>query len=96
MVLADRSSGLPGGSFLLATNLNRKDVKIKKEKQAVVEAFREFFLLLKDPHYSNTSIKGLKTEEKNLQDHLDLDAEIQVEIDEGFNRDLSAELVGYK
>ena len=48
----DRSRGLPGGSFLLATILNRKDAKTKKGKDAV-EAFREFFLLKADATFAN-------------------------------------------
>ena len=55
MVLADaeseitreKSRGLTGGSFLLATILNRKDAKSKKGKEAV-DAFKDFFQLKSD------------------------------------------------
>ena len=48
----EKSRGLPGGSFLLATILNRKDVKSKKGKDAI-EAFKEFFLLKSDAMFNN-------------------------------------------
>jgi hypothetical protein len=48
----EKSRGLPGGSFLLATILNRKDAKSKKGKEAV-EAFKEFLLLKADATFNN-------------------------------------------
>ena len=46
------SRGLPGGSFLLATILNRKDAKSKRGKDTI-EAFKEFFLLKADATFCN-------------------------------------------
>jgi hypothetical protein len=59
----DRSRGLAGGSFLLATLLNRKDAKSKKGKDAV-EAFREFFLLKADATFCSYFLHKFKLNDK--------------------------------
>ena len=46
-ITRESSRGLPGGSFLLATILNRKDVRTKKGKEAV-DSFKDFFILKSD------------------------------------------------
>ena len=59
------SRGLPGGSFLLATILNRKDAKSKRGKDAI-EAFKEFFLLKADATFCNYFLH-----KHNLDDTID-------------------------
>ena len=46
----DGSRGLEGGSFFLATLLNRKDARTKKGKDAI-DALEEFFLLKADARF---------------------------------------------
>ena len=60
------SRGLPGGSFLLATILNRKDAKSKRGKDAI-EAFKEFFLLKADATFCNYFLH-----KHNLDDTIDI------------------------
>ena len=48
----EKSRGLSGGSFLLATLLNRQDVKTKKGKDAI-DSFKDFFLLKADGTFNN-------------------------------------------
>lgn len=70
MVLADAESeitrensrGLPGGSFLLATILNRKDARMKKGKEAI-EAFKDFFELKSDAMFCTFFLQKFKLDE---------------------------------
>ena len=48
----EHSRGLDGGSFLLATLLNRKDAKTKKGKENI-EALEDFYLLKSDAMFNN-------------------------------------------
>ena len=55
----ENSRGLSGGSFLLATLLNRKDVKSKKGKDSI-DSFKDFFLLKADGTFNNFFLHKFK------------------------------------
>ena len=55
----DESRGLEGGSFFLATLLNRKDARTKKGKDAI-DALEEFFLLKADARFCHYFLRKFK------------------------------------
>ena len=61
-LIGDRSRGLDGGSFLLATLLNRKEVRSKKGKEAI-EAFKEFYLLKSDAMFCGYLLEKYQLDE---------------------------------
>ena len=63
-ITREQSRGLPGGSFLLATLLNRQDVNTKKGKDSI-EAFKDFYILKSDATFCNCFLNKYGLDEKH-------------------------------
>ena len=67
----DNSRGLEGGSFFVATLLNRREAKTQKGKDAI-DAIKDFILLKADARFCHLFINKFKLDPSydNTPDHI--------------------------